>query len=578
MSILEDLEDLEMGHAEGENNDDDDDDDGHESSSPSHPSAPPQSIFDLINQRRWAEARGWIDYRPECVYEQNESQHRTPLHLICRMKFVEDGRSSSDGGDDDDDHNGAGTLTRSSDDDDGDTDLQGALSVARLVLECSHSRAEPTICLHPVPDWHPEREYAKALHNSVLTVQDVYGDSALHCLCGNLHGGSAELTTLVLEHTADYDIKLQDARSGGTRKRQRDGKPLPTVYDLLSHQNFHGCTPMHFCVDGGCTPDIVDLMLDACQTYCTSIRVHGKSDVDMLLDVVDPNIPPVERKEHPICIPDEDGDTPAHFACSAGLEPDVLRRLIIQTDRTVVTAAMEAKAVNGRTPIDELITWCIDEHGLEGNVVVPPLEDRMSKDVADALWSRTEVMLEAVVYGCQSDHESSTPLHWAASIQSFPAVILRMACTRFAIHSSTALLLPRDRLGKTLLHHAADPICWNEPDSSVYDLRSGEYLELCRWESGEEKRTPVEYLIQHCPEALQINDKDGNLPLHTALMGKRTRMKDIEAMLEAAPATIAQRDGQGLLPFMIAASRGDHHLEQAFKLLLLNPELVRSKT
>ena len=250
------------------------------------------------------------------------------------MKFVDDGGSSSDG----DEHNG-------SVDDDCDTDLQGALSVARLILECSHGRTEPTICLHPVPDWHPEHEYAKALHNSVLTVQDVYGDSVLHCLCGNLHGGSAELTKLVLEHTANYGISLEEARGGRNRKRQRDGKPLPTVYALLSHQNFHGCTPMHFCVDGGCTTEIIDLMLDACQTYCTSMRVHGKSDVDIMLDVVDPNaIPPAERKVHPICIPDEDGDTPAHFACSAGLEPDVLRRLIIQPDRTVVSTAMDATA------------------------------------------------------------------------------------------------------------------------------------------------------------------------------------------------------------------------------------------
>ena len=559
--MLEDLEDLEMGHArenneEGEGGGNDEHDSTNDGSSlpsqpsPSQASRPPRSIFDLINQRRWVEARGWIDYRPECVYEQNESQHRTPLHVICGMKFA--------------------------DDDDG-TDLQGALSVAQLILECSHRRTDPAICLHPVPDWHPEHEYAKALHNSVLTVQDVYGDSALHCLCGNLHGGSAELTGLVLEHASDYGLDVEDVKNGGTRRRQRDGKPLPTVYDLLSHQNFHGCTPMHFCVDGGCTPKIVDRMLNACRMYCTSMRMHGKSDVDVLLDLVDPNIPSVERKEHPICIQDEDGDTPAHFACSAGLEPDVLRRLIIQPDRSVVSAAVRAKAVNGRTPIDELITWCIDEHGLEGNIIDPPLEERIPDDVSDALWSRTEVMLEAVVYGCHSDHESSTPLHWAASIQSFPAVILRMACTRFAGHSSKALLLPRDRLGKTLLHHAADPMCWNEPDSSVYDLRSGEYLELSRWESDEETRTPVEYLIQQCPEALYLRNKDSDLPIHTALMGKRTRMKDIEAMLEAAPTTLGQRNGQGLLPFMIAASRGDHHLDQAFRLLLLNPELVRDK-
>ena len=48
------------------------------------------------------------------------------------------------------------------------------------------------------------------------------------------------------------------------------------------------------------------------------------------------------------------------------------------------------------------------------------------------------------------------------------------------------------------------------------------------------------------------------------------------AMLDAAPETLAQRDGQGLLPFMVAATKGyGDHLDNAFKLLLLNPELVR---
>jgi len=411
------------------------------------------------------------------------------------------------------------------------------------------------------------------LHNSVLTVQDVYGDTPLHCLCGNLHGGSAELTRLVLQNTADYGADDGEGyKIGGKRRREKDGKALPTVHDLLSYRNFHGCTPMHFSVDGGCTPEILELVLDACQTFCNSMRVHGKSDEDMLLDVMDPDIPLVEQK-HPICIQDEDGDTALHFACAAGLEPRLLRRLVIQPDRTVVSTAMITKAANGRTPVDELIAWCIDEFGLESNVLDPPLEERLTCDVADALWSRIEVMLQAVVYGRHKVYDMSKPLHWAASIQSFPAVILRMACKRFGGGNG---LLSTDKNQMTLLHHAVAPVCWNETDSSMYELRSGEYLELSRWESDDEKRSPIEYLIQKCPDALQVRSKGGSLPLHSALMSGRIRMKDIEAMLDAAPATLAQRDGQGLLPFMIAASRGDHHLDEAFKLLLLNPELVRS--
>ena len=542
MSILEDLEDLEMAHAGDA-----------EAPTTGDQPPPPKTIFDLLNARRWDEARGWIDYRPECVYDQNEAQHRTPLHVICCMKFDDDG--DNDDNDYDVQAHDSGDDEQADNDDDNrkknsNADLEGAMSVARLILECSHGRTDPAVCLHPVPEWHPEHEYAKGLHNSVLTVQDVYGDTALHCLCGNLHGGSSKLTKLVLEHTADYGV------DPWANRKRRDGKMLPTVNALLSQQNFHGCTPMHFCADGGCTQGIVDLILGACQDYCP--KVHGKSEA---------------QRKHPICIQDEDGDTPIHFACSAGLAPDVLRRFVMQPHPTVVYYSLTTKAHNGRTPIDDLICWGIDEYGIEANTADPPLEERMP--VADALWSRVEVLIQGVVFGFYRDYQETTPFHWAAGIHIFPAVVLRLACKRCVIQNSEGLLA-LDKKGMTLLHHAVKPICLSGPDSSVYDLGSGEYLELSRWRGEGEQRTPIEYLLELCPAALRIRSKDGALPIHSALLSGIPAIEDILAMLDAAPETLAQRDGQGLLPFMVAASKGCSDLDNAFKLLLLNPELVRN--
>jgi ankyrin repeat protein len=369
-----------------------------------------------------------------------------------------------------------------------------------------------------------------------------------------LHGGSPELTKLVLEHTADYGVD-----SKANRKR-KDGKTLPTVFDLLSHQNFHGCTAMHFCADGGCTQGIIDLILDACQDYCTCKRAQER------------------RKQHPICIQDEDGDTPIHFACSAGLGPDTLRRFVMQPDSTVVFSSLATKSYNGRLPIDDLIVWALDEHGLEGNADDPPLEERMPAFVADALWLRVEVLMQGVVNGFSEDYQETTPFHWAARIQTFPAVVLRLACKRCGDQNSEGLLA-LDKKGMSLLHHAVNPICRNDLDSSVYELGSGEYLELSRWRSKGEQRSPIEYLLELCPAALWITSKNGELPIHMAISGSKTTVEEILAMIDAAPETLAHRDAQGLLPFMIAASTCKGygvHLDKAFKLLQLNPELIRN--
>ena len=520
-------------------------------------------VFELVEKGRWTEAWAWIDNRPGCVYEQERERKWTPLHAICW--FVRSRKCN-------------------------ERDVRGAVAVARLILECSHHRTEPTTCLHPSSDFLAEEvEYSRAVHSSVLTVQNKFGRTVLHMLCDfdySAGPGTTELVRLVLESTADYGISMEGAKTGSIRKRQRDGKPLPTVYDLLSCQDTDGYNPMHNCCAHEIQPEVMDLMLDACQVYCTSMRVQGRSEWDVQ-NQADPTLASVYGWEkHPICARDQDRDeTPAQIACYMGMEPHLLRRLLIQPDRIVSAVAMLPMKENAwtpidnfHTPIDDLIDWCFDYcHGLNAQEVDPgPLEEHMIGDIADAVWSRIEVIIEAVVYGQSKNYEESPTLHWAASIHTFPAIVLRMACNRFSSCGSRDLLL-RDRLGRTPLHHAANPLCWNNPYfSNCFDTmkETGDFDELSRWESKMEARTPIEYLIQQCPEALYLRSCDGALPLHTALMCKRTKMKDIEVMIDAAPETLTQKDGQGLLPFMVAAS--NHHLTISFKLLLLDPRLVQA--
>jgi hypothetical protein len=284
---------------------------------------------------------------------------------------------------------------------------------------------------------------------------------------------------------------------------------------------------------------------------------------------------------------DEDGDTPLHFACSAGLEPDVLRRMITQKDIYETYLPVQIKTYGGRLPVDELITWCIDEYGIESNELDPPLEERMTDEVTDALWSRIEVLLEAVdkaileaiferILVGENRVVRFRPLHTAASIQSFPAIVLRMACRRFGGGGG---LLEQDEVGRTPLHRAVERKDAYQVDEDVYSLGSGEYLDLSRWNSEYERRSSIEYLVELCPEALRVRCQRNRLPIHYAVLNCG-EFSDIEAMLTPAPESIAQRDGHtGLLPFMLAASNETSHydssLDRSFKLLLLNPELVR---
>ena len=507
------------------------------------------SIFALISTRKWNEALEHIDALPSSSFAQHEQNHRTPLHVLCQLKFTR--------GDSDDE--------ASTEDVGVDTCLSNeALAVAQALIDASHDRAPPTFAFHPVGE--EDDSYGSSLHGSVLTVEDVCGNTPLHCLCSNRRGASQELVRLILENTADYGQHLD---GGMTLRWRADGEELPTVFDLLTKQNYHGCTAVHNCADGGCAEDIRDLILDACYHYGN--KDHHKPSNNNLKPVLfeghNKQCTSVDRK-HPMLIRDKDGEVPLHFACDAGIEAQVLKRFVLMKEMEISTAAVQMISQNGRLPIDELITWCIDEYELESNQ--PFLEERLPNDVEVALWSRIEVLLAVA--------SANYPLHAAATLLHFPALVLRIACKRFGGENGAGFL-KRDELGRTPLHRAACSTMGPGSLVSAYGLGSGEYLDLCKWE--EEPQSPIEYLVHQCADALRIPCNDGKLPLHLAAANAQTKFEDIEVMLDAAPDTLATREIKtGLIPFMSAAMNScatSESVDMSFRLILKNPALVRGQ-
>ena len=110
-------------------------------------------------------------------------------------------------------------------------------------LKCScyyRVRFCPPVGLDPVENYNPRRSLnegdnqssdesqEKVLHKSVLSMTDALGATPLHTLTGE---GSAH-------------VDLANIFIDGCKASENDRRP--SVYELLSAQNGHGCTPLHF--------------------------------------------------------------------------------------------------------------------------------------------------------------------------------------------------------------------------------------------------------------------------------------------------------------------------------------------
>uniref|UniRef100_A0A6U6H910 Uncharacterized protein n=1 Tax=Odontella aurita TaxID=265563 RepID=A0A6U6H910_9STRA len=471
-------------------------------------------------QRKWDEVKELVLKDPHLSFWTDPSNARTPLHIMCRMCFGQD------------------EVADSSNEKSGMDFLPSHIKVARALINSSHE-CEPVILPRPEGlDSNGEgRDEMYQVHMSVLTVQDYLGNTPLHNLCGHMRSACPRLARLILSSASDSGVL-----DWGNKKYSR----APKIYDLLTVKNAHGCTVLHFIGEGSAPWEVSKNVLDACNS--TELGQDARL--------------------HPMLVQDDDGDTPLHFACSAGRDPRFLQYFL--DDKAFVVH----KANNdGRLPVDDLIVWFVDENDSdsEGDNTMPLLE-RATEDMLTSLWQRLEVlMVMATDETCENELSSARfqPLHAAASYQNFPSIVLRLACKLFSDE-----LTRRDENGLVALHVAS---CKQECQKSK-DPGTEMYAELARWNSDRENDTIITFLTSLNPDSAQLLTYEGRLPLHVAIESGKS-ISDIQHLLSVAPKSLEIRDRvTRLQPFMLSAIGEGASFDLIYFLLLRNPELLRCGT
>eukprot|EP00804_Cyclotella_cryptica_P009982 CCRYP_015412-RA/>CCRYP_015412-RA protein AED:0.27 eAED:0.34 QI:0/0.33/0/1/0.33/0/4/0/707 len=501
---------------------------------------------------------------------------------------------------------------------DGDVDIMLVQSLSSTCPNCScyyHSQYCPPMGLDPVERYNDDDEAAeeeyppsktkdtstKVLHESVLTMTDALGATPLHLLTGE---GSAheDIVRLFLDKCRGWDM---DAMHEEHSRR-------PTLYALVSAQNCHGCTPLHFLSDGT-NDEVLRLILDRFEKD----NIINNNQSCSLDDI--PSLP-----IHPLLIPDGDGDLPLHYASSIGASPPLLS--ILTKYPTTHRAALVRNA-EGRLPIDELIIWykelMAEEHEESEDESDSNGENDGYNHEDDSSGSN-DVLQREEVGNEQTQHSESSPeelvsraLPGANAIASasigttafhlspggppwnpipasiivtkysdFPALVLVasiLMTTANVVASNTEVpcekaqliskaLLQEDSFGLLPLHWACGDIAYllssSSSDTKVYDFPNSEQhlvstcRETVRWNTPQLPCSMIRYLLHLCPESARVPTRNGRLPLHLFLDGgyrksldKTCSWGDVTELLKACPDALRTPDVcSHMYPFQVAAA------------------------
>jgi ankyrin repeat protein len=115
----------------------------------------------------------------------------------------------------------------------------------------------------------------------------------------------------------------------------------------------------------------------------------------------------------------------------------------------------------------------------------------------------------------------------------------------------------------------SDKFYWLKKDIAIDQL----YFRLIPEDRA--KDNPITILTDAYPKGASTLDRQGNLPLHLAILSGKGMIDGIQSLINAAPMALCTRNVEhGLYPFMLAAMTGDPSL--SLDLLLANPMMIQS--
>lgn len=404
------------------------------------------------------------------MYDTHHGSGRTALHELCRLTTFSTGFAVEHPEYSDEENDERNDPTSEINQDQFDM-----IELARLIIETSH-------ILLQQPDTLTQY-IVYSFEQSILIFKDINGNIPLHTLCENWNV-NYEMMNLMFS-LCDPNQSSKD-------------KNIPTVGDLISHKNYLQCTPLHHISQCVCSFSALKLLLAQCST--------GKDSI--------------------LRVRDNDGETPLHWAFSAGVSK---RRLELYLAKS--KDLLYEKNNDNETPL-----FAID------------IEDFPS---ARAMWQRVVLIMGVIL---EREYIAEPMFALAELSDLMPPSFINLGLRFYREELEDV-----DDHGRSPLHVAA--MCPSR------DLGDANFLTL----------------LEHYPEAARHRCRKRRLPIHVALETAKS-LDCVKALLAEYPEGLYEIDPVSQLPCFLLAGvvlegclpMVDNRLNSCYTLLREDPSVLRS--
>jgi ankyrin repeat protein len=198
-----------------------------------------------------------------------------------------------------------------------------------------------------------------------------------------------------------------------------------------------------------------------------------------------------------------------------------------------------------------------------------PMQDLFMDQNAWTLYQQLTFYLR-LTYQNSASCETFSVNHAAAAVVSTPHFM------RCSIKLYPWQLSEHDEDGNLPLHLACKVLRPHGINDKFYWLKKDVAYDFLYFRLLPEDRAtdnPITILTEAYPKSASTLDRDGNLPIHSAILSGKQMIDGIRSLIQAAPMTLSTRNAEHrLYPFMLAAMIGDVNL--TLELLLANPTMI----